>query len=315
MDTRFLEYILVLAETGNMTKAAKKLYISQPTLSQFLARHETEIGAALFERKNGKYCLTPAGELYADYARLVLSLTDKLEKDIYKLCTASHIVVSTTTLSAFRFLVQILPDFCKAYPQVELTMMDHYSLRALDAAIRKGEVDIAFTAVPSLEPYQGQCIELRREEIMLIVPRSHPYTQNALAKGIQSVTQAEFKQYFKDTPLIQQLSGSCIRYLIDAFLDSQPRITVCNTNNGQSICDMVSDNMGIGFVAADYAAEAANVVSFSLEPKMYRYHSILYRKDLKLTTPFQLLIELTQKYYQERWPQKSPAPPLQTTEL
>lgn len=304
MDTRFLEYILVLAETGNMTKAAKKLYISQPTLSQFLARHETEIGTALFERRNGKYCLTAAGELYAEYARLVLSLTDKLEKDIYKLCTASHIVVGTTTLSAFRFLVQILPDFCKAYPQVELTMMDHFSLRTLDAAIRKGEVDIAFTAVPSPEPYQGHCIALRREEILLIVPRGHPYARHAAAAGIQSVTQAEFMRCFQDTPLILQLSGSCIRYLIDAFLGGRPRAAICNTSSGQSICDMVSDNMGIGFVSADYAADAPNVACFSLEPKIYRYHSILYRKDLKLTAPFQLLIELTQKYYQEHWPQE-----------
>ena len=46
MDKRYLEYILALAETGNMTKAARKLYVSQPTLSQFLSKQESEIGRA-----------------------------------------------------------------------------------------------------------------------------------------------------------------------------------------------------------------------------------------------------------------------------
>lgn len=303
MDTRFLEYILVLAETGNMTKAAKKLYVSQPTLSQFLARHEAEIGVPLFERKNGKYSLTPAGELYADYARLVLSLTDKLEKDIHRLCTATHILVGTSTSSAIRAMVRILPDFCKAYPQVELTMIEHRTLRASDAAIRNGEVDIALSAVPSLEPYEGYSVGLWREEVRLVVPCGHPFAQSAPRQGRQSVTRAEFDQYFKETPLIQQLPGSCIRYLVDAFLDGRPHITVCNTNNAQSVCDMVGDNMGIGFVPEGYAAGAPGVAAFSLEPKLYRTHALLYRRDLELSPPYQLLIELTQKYYKIRKPE------------
>lgn len=298
MDTRSLEYILTLAETGNMTKAAKRLYISQPTLSQFLSKQEAAVGATLFERVNGKYCLTPTGELYADYARLVLSLTDKLEKDIHKLCTAAQIVVGTSTSSAFKILVQVLPAFCKAYPQVELTMMDHHILRSINAALSKGDVDIALASVPSLAPYEGRGVELRQEEIRLVVPRGHPYVQRVPCDGTHSVTCAEFEQQFSDTPLIQQLSGSCIRYLLDAFLDGKPHSTVCNTNNAQAICDMVTGNIGIGFVPADYAKEAAGTVSFSLEPKMYRIHALLYRKNLELTAPIQFLSSLIQKYFQ-----------------
>ncbi len=302
MDTRFLEYILVLAETGNMTKAAKKLYVSQPTLSQFLAKHETEIGTPLFERKNGKYSLTPAGELYADYARLVLSLTDKLEKDIHRLGTATHIVVGTSTSSAIWALVHILPDFCKAYPQVELTMTEHRTLRASEAALQNGEVDIVLAAVPSLEPYQGHSIGLWSEEVQLVAPRGHPYALRGRQEA-PGVTREEFNRYFQSTPLIQQLPGSCIRCLVDAFLDSQPHVTVCNTNNAQSVCDMVSDNMGVGFVPAGYAEGASRLAAFSLEPKLYRIHALLYRKDLELSPPYQFLIDLTRKYYETRKPE------------
>ncbi len=298
MDTRFLQYILVLAETGNMTKAAKKLYISQPTLSQFLARHETEIGTALFERKNGKYSLTPAGELYADYARLVLSLTEKLEKDIRKLCTTAPIVIATATSSALNRLVQILPIFCKAYPQVELTVMDHHTLQSVDAAIAKGEVDLAFAALPSPGVFPENAIELRREEVRLIVPAGHPAAQQVLREGVQRVTRADFDRFFAEIPMILQLPGTCIRYLIDAFLGSgHAYATVCHTKDARSICDMVANEIGIGFVPVEYLPQGDRIASFPLEPRMYRIHSILLRKDLERSEPVQLLIDLAQKHW------------------
>lgn len=296
MDTRFLQYILTLAETGNMTQAAKKLYVSQPTLSQFLAKQEAELGTALFERKNGKYCLTRAGQLYADYARLVISLTDKLQRDIAKLCTLHQIVVGTSTVSALRIIAQIYPDFCKAYPQLELTIVDHH-LRSVDLAINRGEVDIALVAVPSLDKYEGHSIELQREEILLIVPPQHPYLQTEAGAQRMPISRKDFDTYFQDTPLVMQLQGSCIRYLVDAFFDGHPRAAVCSTNSAQHICEMVCDNIGAGFVPAGYAADFPQLAAFSLAPKMYRTHAILYGKDKELEPPLQFLAELIQQHY------------------
>lgn len=60
MNLRYLEYFIVLAETGNMTRAAQKLYISQSNLSQYLSHEEKRIGKKLFQRVNGRYVPTPA---------------------------------------------------------------------------------------------------------------------------------------------------------------------------------------------------------------------------------------------------------------
>lgn len=297
MDTRFLEYILALAETGNMTRAAKKLYISQPTLSQFLARQEAELGAALFQRANGKYTLTPVGELYADYARKVLSMTEMLEKDIRRLSMATHIVIGTSTASALKMMVQILPDFCKAYPEAELTLADNHNMRTVSAAIGRGEVDIAFGTIPSPELHEGHSIELQREEVLLAVSRRHPYARRVPDSEGHALTRAEFEEHFGATPLIMQMDGSCIRYLADSFLGSgQPRTIACYTNDAPSICDMVSSGIGIGFIPAGNAENRPDIACYTLEPKPYRIHSVLYRKDLTLTEPFRLLIELAQNY-------------------
>lgn len=296
METRFLQYILTLAETGNMTRAAKKLYVSQPTLSQFLSKQETELGTALFERKNGKYCLTQAGRLYADYARLVISLTDKLQRDISRLCNRHQLVVGTSTVSALRIIAAIYADFCKAYPQVELTIVDHH-LRSVGDAIARGDIDVALVAVPSLDKYAGHCIELQREEILLVVPPQHPYVQSEQGAQRMPLSREMFDTYFKDTPLVLQLPGSCIRYLVDAFLNGRRHATVCNTNSAQYICEMVCDNIGVGFVPAGYAAAFPHLAAFSLEPRMYRTHAILYGPDKEKEPPIQQLIHLIQQHY------------------
>lgn len=300
MDTRFLEYILALAETGNMTRAAKKLYISQPTLSQFLARQEAELGAALFQRANGKYTLTPVGELYAEYARKVLSMTEMLEKDIRRLSMATHIVIGTSTASALKMMVQILPDFCKAYPEAELTLADNYNMRTVSAAIGRGEMDIAFGTIPSPELHRGHSIELRREEVLLAVPREHPYARQLPGGEGHALTRAEFEERFSTTPLILQMDGSCIRYLVDNFLGNAPRTIACITNDAPSICEMVSSGIGIGFVPAGHAADHPGIICYPLEPGLCRIHSVLYREDLTLTEPFRLLIELAQNYMASR---------------
>lgn len=295
MDTRFLEYILVLAETGNMTKAAKRLYISQPALSQFLAKQEAEFGHILLHRVNGKFCLTPAGELYADYARKILSMTDSLKQELQKITVAPHIILGTGTATANSILMQILPGFYKSYPETELTLTGG-NWRSLSSAILAGDADLAFVAVPSLEPYKDHCIKLQEEEIVLAVPCNHPYCQRALSWNKHTLTYTEFKQNFNDMPIILQPSGSCIRYQVESFLGNDHAFTIaCNTINAGDICNMVASNIGIGFIPSSYIPDSPKVVCYSLEPRLYRIHSILYRLDLELSAPFQLLIKLVRE--------------------
>ncbi len=300
MDIRYLEYILVLAETGNMTRAAKKLYISQPSLSQFLTKQEAELGTPLFTRSNGVYSLTPVGELYADYARKVLSLTNHLEKDIQRISTTTRISIGTSFAAAQKMLITVLSDFRKYYPNVELTLSES-NLQYISNAILAGELDMAFVAAPSLEPYKGHCIELLKEEVLLAAPSTHPYCQTLPAGEHHILTNTDFLKHFGSTPLILQLKGYCIRYLIDDFWgnNSFSPVIACNISHAQSICEMVASNIGAGFIPTVYAIDSPHITYFSLEPRMYRIHSLIYRKDLELGPPLQHLIQLAQNYIRE----------------
>ena len=285
-----------------MTKAARKLYISQPTLNQFLSKQESEIGAPLFKRANGTYVLTPVGELYADYARKVLSLTDILEKDICRISNTSRIKIGTSASRALQMLTFILVDFCKYYPQVELTLSNG-SLQIMNEAISKGDMDVAFVTVPSLEPWKGQSIELKKEEVVFAVPVSHPYCRQLGPDTPHTLNSSQLIEHFGSSPFILQLKGSCIRYLIDDFFEGRNfnPVVACNTSNAHSICDMVASNIGSGFIPTGYAVSSPEIACFSLEPKMYRTHSILYRKDLIPGAPHRYLFDLAEKYAKEHW--------------
>ena len=72
MNTRQLQYILMIASTGSFSEAAKRLYVSQPSLSQYVHKLETELGVNLFERTN-PLRLTYAGEVYVEAAKGILA--------------------------------------------------------------------------------------------------------------------------------------------------------------------------------------------------------------------------------------------------
>ena len=81
MEHREMEYVIVIAQEKNLSKAAERLFISQPALSRFLTKLENELGTPLFERKNRQYLPTYAGELYLDTARQILRLQQQFDAD------------------------------------------------------------------------------------------------------------------------------------------------------------------------------------------------------------------------------------------
>ena len=85
MDFKELEYILVIAQEKNISKAAERLYVSQPALSRALLKVEDRLGVSLFFRKNRQYIPTYAGELYLDMARTVLNKKHEFDRQIKKL--------------------------------------------------------------------------------------------------------------------------------------------------------------------------------------------------------------------------------------
>ena len=82
MTERHIEYVLTIAREGSITAASRKLYVSQPSLSQTIKLIERNLGAEIFNRRTEPISITPAGEMYIEAARKVLAIEEALRQEI-----------------------------------------------------------------------------------------------------------------------------------------------------------------------------------------------------------------------------------------
>src|SRR5690554_1715029 len=118
MDVRYLEYIIEIAREGNMTKAAKKLFVTQSSLSQYLAKLEGELGTTLFERTRGELKPTKAGRLYVEAAVQMVEIRKHLIEDIQGISDTGKIALGITSNWGLDMLPKVLLQFKRRYPNM-----------------------------------------------------------------------------------------------------------------------------------------------------------------------------------------------------
>lgn len=121
MEFRVLEYFLVVAEEENITKAAQRLYISQPTLSRQLMQLEEELEVKLFKRSNHKINLTKEGMLLKRRAEELVELSEKTKKELIQneKELVGEIFIGSEELRSVKELAKIIKLFHKKYPLVK----------------------------------------------------------------------------------------------------------------------------------------------------------------------------------------------------
>ena len=144
MEIRVLRYFLETAREGNMTRAAERLFVSQPTMSKQLKELEKELGTKLFTRSNYSINLTEAGMLLRERAEDILSLVDKTEAEFKSLeqINSGDIYVGAPESEAMGLFADIVCDLQKRYPKIRCNI---YSGNMQDVCekLDKGLLDFA----------------------------------------------------------------------------------------------------------------------------------------------------------------------------
>lgn len=122
MFDRKFEYFLTIAELGNITKAAEKNYISQPSMTQHLNRLESTIGAKLFDRETSPLKLTRAGELYMEYIQRSMALDKQFETAINRLKTtiSGSVQVGIPLQMQTPLVQQLISPFMDQYENIDI---------------------------------------------------------------------------------------------------------------------------------------------------------------------------------------------------
>ena len=181
MELRHLRYFLAVAEELNFTRAAKRLNIAQPPLTQQIKALEAEMGVALFDRSGYRVELTDAGRSFVpQVARILADVRNAvLIAKRAAVGEVGHVRVGFTESASFNPLVTAtFRSFRTAYPEVELSLEESPST-VLASALRDGRIDAAFVR-PPLRTGEGITLHLIDEEEMVVaVPTGHPLALRA----------------------------------------------------------------------------------------------------------------------------------------
>jgi DNA-binding transcriptional LysR family regulator len=155
MELRVIRYFLTIVQEENITRAAKMLYITQPTLSRQLDELEQELGTELFTRGKRKITLTDAGVLFYQRAKEIIELADKTKQEFSEIqnLTGGIISIGSAEAIATQIVPELLKTFSQKYPAVrfDLTYGDADDIKD---RISKGLIEVGFLLEPvSIEKF------------------------------------------------------------------------------------------------------------------------------------------------------------------
>lgn len=207
MELRHLRYFLAVADALNFSRAAERLHLSQPPLSQQVRRLEAELGAKLFDRSKRQIKLTTAGEIFAIKARAILAQCDEAAKLAARAERGEfgHLRLGLWQLPVppvqTRLIIECLRAFVKRSPDVHLTLQSLLPAEQIKA-VKDGGIDVGIVRLPVAQKSRGIAIETILREPMVLAMSEN----NSLAR-------------FKTVPLRELSNQRYIMFARDANAD------------------------------------------------------------------------------------------------
>ncbi len=231
MNFRQLEYVMTIYREGSLTKAASKLYISQPALSQQLQKLEREVGIQLFDRNTTPLQPTYAGKYYLEVIQKILFENQQAMNwldDIHSL-NRGKLTLGISNIRSTQFLPVLLPKFRIKYPNIEVEIKEAPAL-SLPDMIYKGEIDFALMIAHS-DINDMTFLPILTEHVLLAVPKEAPI--NEICK--KSMVENGFVDFrlLKNEPFITLKHGHRLReitYELFRKADIMPPIVLATEN-------------------------------------------------------------------------------------
>lgn len=240
MDISALQAFLAVAESGSFSRAAERIYLTQPAISKRIAALEKEIGARLFDRIGRSIHLTPAGEALLGRARNVLKELEDVKRGITNLSgsISGELLLATSHHIGLHRLPGLLKRFHDTYTQVRLNLQFMDSEKACQAVAR-GDLELAVVTLPPETTAPLKTEKIWDDPLDIVVSPGHP-----LARELH-VTMSKLLEY----PAILPGPGTYTREIIlNAFGRLRDRIQVGMATNYLEVLKMLAA-IGLGWSA------------------------------------------------------------------
>jgi LysR family cyn operon transcriptional activator len=282
---RQLEYFLAIAETLHFSKAAEKLFVTQPTLSHQLAELEAHLGKALFDRSGKHIRLTQVGQVFHAYAKrsldeLTAGYTALDELDALQ---RGHVTIGVSQSFVRKLLPPIVADFMGSYPAVRLTVKEMMA-PMIEQQLATGELQLGIAFVPAR--LEDTAVEsLFKERLMLVAGTGHRLA------GRKRVRLADLAR----EPLVLMTRDYYTRGLIEQYFDQRgltPNIA-CETNAISLMMELAAESRLVTLLPESTIDASDRVAVIPVyEPVPIRVTALLWSKRHHRTVAAQTFAQL-----------------------
>lgn len=272
----------MVAETRSFSRAAEKLYITQPAISKRISTLEFALDCQLFDRLGKNIQLTQAGEALIPSYQRILSELDETQRIISNLRTrvSGHLKFGTSHHIGLHRLPPVLRQYTRQYPEVELDIQFMDSEQAA-ALILQGSIELALITLPDNIEEPLTTIPVWSDPMVCVVAYDHELAQN------KTVTRAQLVRH----GVLIQSHSTHTRDIIDTALDLDESIKVIMESNYlETIKAMIQNGLGWGVLPESMIDDSLHRLEIK-GVKMERHLGILLHASRTLSSPVNALLE------------------------
>jgi DNA-binding transcriptional LysR family regulator len=288
MDIRALRYFTEVVRQQSFTRAADRLFVTQPTISKMMKHLEDELGMPLFIREGRGFRLTDAGRVAFERGQDVLSSMTRMRTELSDLVSLERgeLVVGMPPMSGGAFLAPVVSAFRERYPNIELTVEEDGSL-AIESSVRSGQLEIGAAVLPVDHETFDQ-FGIASDYLCLVAPAGSPW-HGAKSVKLSDVADSPIVFYPDDFTLAQRILSGFAR------LGKTIRIAG-RSAHWDFIVAMVNARLGIALlpesVGLRLAGQPFDVIRLDEEQIVWTL-GLIWKKDVYLSHAARAWIQVT----------------------
>ena len=302
MNLKQLEAFVQVAEGGSFSKAAKELYLTQPTVSAHISSLEKELNVRLFVRNTKEVSLSDDGRELYKYARQMIDLESQIEEKFGSSRKEKRqcITIAASTIPSQYLLPKVLIRFSEKYPEEQLKIIETDSSKVI-AQIVDHLAEVGFTGTV-LEKKHCKYLPFYKDELVIITPNTDKY------RRIRDEGGEDISWVMKEHVIMRE-EGSGTRkeagkQLRRAGVELTDLDIIASIENQETIKKSVRQGMGISVLSRLATADEAEDGHLLVFPIPFadegRYINLVYNKNYQLSRSAERFIKVVRSIYQEK---------------
>lgn len=289
MDLRQLEYFQMVAKLNNISRAAERLHVAQPSISVAIQKLEEELGSTLFDRSQKKLQLTPEGKVFLQRTESILaSLKEAVtEMQDYQGLARGSIKLGLPPMIGSFLFPPIFASFREEYPGIDFVITEDGSLSVRES-LEQGLLDLAIIIMPKDSKFLDS-IPIKETQIVACLPPDH---QLAGEKTIsfKDLRQEKFILLKEDTMHRKAVLDQCNKF------GYYPEI-ILSSSQSETIQGLVANGLGISFLLNSIVKNNNKIVGVPLEDALKIKINLAWKKDKYISVASQAFIDFVRKNY------------------